>query len=101
MSNRPLNFKHDVNPCGPIHIFTGYLILNCNVDHFRLYDSLPVRYGSDNKKFYQTVKSGCIEEVSEVFNLGLQQRGPTGPIQPKIGGHLEKEGPSNKKVIKQ
>ena len=27
-----------------------------------------------------------------VFNLGLQQRGPTGPIQPKIGGHLEKEG---------
>ena len=30
--------------------------------------------------------------LNAVFNLGLQQRGPTGPIQPKIGGHLEKEG---------
>ena len=28
-----------------------------------------------------------------VFNLGLQQRGPTRPIQPKTGGHLEKKGP--------
>ena len=37
--------------------------MNC---YFRLYDSVPVRYGSDNKKFYQTVKSGCIEEVSLV-----------------------------------
>ena len=27
-----------------------------------------------------------------VFNLGLQRRELTGPIQPKIGEHLEKEG---------
>ena len=33
-----------------------------------------------------------ISLAGTVFNLGLQQRGPTGPIQPKIGGHLEKEG---------
>ena len=28
-----------------------------------------------------------------VFNLGLQQRGPTRPIQPKIGPFIKRRGP--------
>ena len=35
-----------------------------------------------------------------MFDLGLQLRGQTGPIQPKIEGHLEKKGPSHKQAMK-